>query len=164
MHDERLDQLDYYTLLGLAQNASRDHVRSAFHAFAMKFHPDRHSSESPENVERVARVYRRGAEAYRVLTDPELRRAYDLALKQGELRLDVSAVSSARPSAPTSPTGISSVSPKARPFVKKADEAARAGDWKTAKLNLQLAQQHQGGSHPVIDARLADLEAKSKKG
>lgn len=163
MHDERLDLLDYYTLLGLEQDASRDQIRGAFHEFAMKFHPDRHASQTPENLERIARVYRRGAEAYRVLTDSELRRAYDLALSQGQLRLDMSAVASTRPSAPTSPTGISAVSPKARPFVKKADEAARAGDWKTAKLNLQLAQQHQGGPHPVIDARMMDVEEKSKR-
>ncbi len=163
MHDERLDLLDYYTLLGLEQDASHDRIRTAFHEFAMKFHPDRHASQSPENVERIARVYRRGAEAYRVLIDPELRRVYDAALARGELRLDVAAVPSNRPHQPTSPTGITAVSPKARPFFKKAEDAIRAGDWKTAKLNLQLAKQHHGGDHPLIAARLAVVEEKAKK-
>ena len=156
-----LDALDYYALLGVAENATLDEVRRAFHGFALRHHPDRHAGESPEDIERAARVYRRGAEAYRVLGDRELRARYDAQRKSGKTRFD--AEEDRASTAPrTTPAGILVVrSPKARPFVVRAEQAVKAGDWKTARLNLQLALQHEQ-DNDVLRARLADVEAKLK--
>jgi curved DNA-binding protein CbpA len=87
MTPDRLDLLDYYTLLGLADDATVHEVKLAFRAFARKYHPDQHAGTPPERVARATQIYQRGSEAMQVLTDPALRRAYDTALAEGHLRL-----------------------------------------------------------------------------
>lgn len=87
MADDKLDRLDYYTLLGLEPAADVATVRRAFRTFAVKYHPDRFATDAPENVERATAIYRRGSEALEVLTDPVARQAYDAGLARGELRL-----------------------------------------------------------------------------
>ena len=158
--DDRLDQLDYYELLSVEEGASADDVRRAFHAFAVKYHPDRHSDGSPEKVERAAQIYRRGAEAYRVLCDREQRRVYDDQRSRGKVRFDPEDVP--RTSEGPGTGSIQVRSPRARPFVQKASDAYKKGDWAAAKLNLKIALQHDAGN-ALLEARLADVEQKLKK-
>jgi curved DNA-binding protein CbpA len=87
MSDDRLDKLDYYTLLGVEPSADVASIRKAFRTFAVRYHPDRFAGVAPDNVERATAIYRRGSEALEVLTDPVGREAYDLALARGETRL-----------------------------------------------------------------------------
>jgi curved DNA-binding protein CbpA len=87
MAPDRLDLLDYYTLLGVPEDANAHQIKLAFRTFARKYHPDRHAGGSPAKVARATQIYQRGSEAMQVLTDPALRRAYDAALAEGELRL-----------------------------------------------------------------------------
>lgn len=157
MSDDRLDQLDYYDLLQVETSATADEIRRAFHAFAAKFHPDRFAGAPADKHERAAQIYRRGAEAYRVLLDPEQRRAYDAQRARGKLRLDPEEITDRG-----APTGSLSIrSPRARPFAQKATEAIRKGDWSTARLNLKLALQHEPGN-AVLEARLVEVEQKLK--
>ncbi len=81
-----LDVSSYYELLGVLEIESQDGIRAAFHRFSQSFHPDRHRQQHPEIREAVARIYRRGTEAYGVLRDEKQRAAYDLGLAQGRLR------------------------------------------------------------------------------
>lgn len=162
MSDDRLDQLDYYDLLQVEESASADDVRRAFHAFAAKFHPDRFAGAPPEKQERAGAIYRRGAEAYRVLCDREQRRAYDDQRARGKLRFDPEEKPTERPATGSvvPPSGAIQVrSPKARPFAQKALDAYKKGEWSTAKLNLKLAIQHEPGN-ALLEARLADVEQK----
>lgn len=160
---DRLDQLDYYELLQVEESANADDVRRAFHVFASKFHPDRFAGAPPEKIERAGAIYRRGAEAYRVLCDREQRRLYDDQRARGMLRLDPEEKPSERPGAPPSVVPASGSiqvrSAKARPFAQKASEAFKRSDWATAKLNLKLAIQHEPGN-ALLEARLADVEQK----
>ncbi|GAB4202914.1 MAG: hypothetical protein OHK0013_16620 [Sandaracinaceae bacterium] len=87
MGEDQLDQLDYYTLLGVDPKASVDEIRAAFRRFALRFHPDRHLPGGPERVARATAIYRRGSEALETLVDPSRRKAYDAVLANGELRL-----------------------------------------------------------------------------
>ena len=54
--DDRLDQLDYYTLLGAKRDASLDEIKAAFRVFARRYHPDRHAGGSEEKVARATRI------------------------------------------------------------------------------------------------------------
>ena len=94
MSGDPLEQLDYYTLLQVPDDASTDQIRAGFHRFAAKYHPDRFAGAGaePAKVERAAQIYRRGTEAYKVLTDPRRRKLYDAGLAEGRLpdRWDVS--------------------------------------------------------------------------
>jgi len=65
------DSLGYYAVLGLASDATPDHIRSAYRREARRWHPDRNSS--PDAEARMARLN----EAYDVLSDPDRRAAYE---------------------------------------------------------------------------------------
>ena len=147
---DRLDQLDYYTLLGVDPAATADAIREAFHTFALKFHPDNHGGT--DNEARATEIFRRGSEAYRVLRDPKQRSAYDVALKDGELRLK------AEESRPKGRARSKPVNARARPFFVKAQQAFKAGQKGQAKLNLQLALQHEP-DHPDLLQLKSQLEA-----
>lgn len=153
MSDDRLDQLDYYTLLRVEERASADAIRAAYHEFALRYHPDRFVEATDAKRERAAQIFRRGAEGYRVLMDPQARRRYDEGLAQGKLRLMPEERETRRP---TSSVRFD-VAQRARPFASKAQQAFTAGDYKTAKLNLKLALSHDPDNAWLL-ARLADVE------
>lgn len=91
-----LDALDYYTLLGVTEEATRAEIRAAFRRFALRYHPDRFAGQSEALSTRALTIYRRGAEAVDVLCDPQQRKAYDAVLKRGEKRLTDDAVAALR--------------------------------------------------------------------
>jgi curved DNA-binding protein CbpA len=62
--------MDYYVVLGIAEDADEEMIRSAFRALARRYHPDVGAGSSP--VE-----FQRAREAYEILMDPERRRRYD---------------------------------------------------------------------------------------
>jgi DnaJ-class molecular chaperone len=160
-----LDELDYYALLRVPRDASVDAIKAAFRAFAVRYHPDQHAGDD-ETAAKAARVYRRGTEAYRVLTHPEQRVAYDKQLDEGKLRFDPEqAWQSLRPSLRPSvaPGHAVAQSARARPFVARAEQAFRAGDYKQAKLNLKIALQHEPGNESLTQ-KLAEVEALLAKG
>jgi molecular chaperone DnaJ len=66
-----LSTRDYYEVLGLARDADAEAIKTAFHRFARRYHPDR--SSEPDTEERFKEV----AEAYAVLSDPAKRADYD---------------------------------------------------------------------------------------
>ena len=161
MSEDRLDQLDYYTLLGVPEDASADAIRAAFHRFATRYHPDRHLGKGLTERERAAQIFRRGTEAYRVLLAPDSRRLYDEGLARGELRLVPGAAArrSVRPPGAYVPGALVARTPRARPFLARAVVALEIGDLQAARLNLRIALQNDPGN-PGIEAKLAEVEGK----
>ena len=85
--------MDYYVVLGIAEDADDETIRSAFRALARRYHPDVGAGSSP--VE-----FQRAREAYETLADPERRRRYDLHLRSARARpVMVREVVVSRPSA-----------------------------------------------------------------
>jgi len=155
-----LEQLDYYTLLQVPRDASADQVRRAFHQFASKYHPDRFQGTGSveAKVERAAQIYRRGAEAYRILCDPKRRKAYDHGLTQGKMRFDANA-EPAPEEAVLGKWPIKVKNPIARPFATKAEQAYKAGDWGNSRVNLKLALARDKGN-AQIELLLKHLDQK----
>jgi hypothetical protein len=116
-------------------------------------------------VERASRIYRRGSEAYQVLSEERTRKAYDEALQNGILRLSgdarerVAAADKKRESSQT----IEAVkahpiqSPQARVYFQKAVEASRAGDWRAAWKLIRAAMDLEPGSE-FLRSRLTMVE------
>ena len=63
---------DYYDILNVSKNSSKDEIKKAYRKVAMKFHPDR----NPDNKESEEK-FKEAAEAYAVLSDQEKRSRYD---------------------------------------------------------------------------------------
>lgn len=164
-----IDVLSYYEILGVSPDATPDALRAGFHAFAAAFHPDVHGFREPEAQAAVGRIFRRGTEAYRVLSEPPLRATYDAALAAGVVRPDTLSVpppaavgrASAFPPAGVSVRVADRVTPAARPFVLRAEELLQKGDPRQAKLQVTMACHHDPTSPELAELR-ARIEAAVK--
>ena len=86
---KRLDQINYFQLLGVTSQVAPGALRGAFRSLATGYHPDRHRAvKNEEFTAALTAVYRRITEAYAVLRDPSSRRAYSAGLQAGVLRFD----------------------------------------------------------------------------
>jgi curved DNA-binding protein CbpA len=113
LHDD-LDSLSYYNLLGIPPDADDETIRQAYQGRSLWLHPDRHlQTAEPEMRVRIGAVYRRVAEAYRVLGRPTERAAYDALLARGEVRYSAEAAEALPPGAIR--TSTSSTSPPGSP-------------------------------------------------
>ncbi|MBK5092750.1 MAG: molecular chaperone DnaJ [Actinobacteria bacterium] len=63
---------DYYGVLGVGKDASKDDIKKAYRKLAQKYHPDK----NPNNKEAEDK-FKEVSEAYEVLTDDEKRSMYD---------------------------------------------------------------------------------------
>eukprot|EP00484_Ammonia_sp_Unknown_P026609 CAMPEP_0197034730 /NCGR_PEP_ID=MMETSP1384-20130603/12736_1 /TAXON_ID=29189 /ORGANISM="Ammonia sp." /LENGTH=294 /DNA_ID=CAMNT_0042464685 /DNA_START=164 /DNA_END=1045 /DNA_ORIENTATION=- len=64
---------DYYSILGVAEDATDQQIKKAYRKLAMKWHPDK----NPDNAEEATSKFKEIAQAYEVLSDPQQRRRYD---------------------------------------------------------------------------------------
>jgi molecular chaperone DnaJ len=63
---------DYYDLLGVGKDATLAEIKKAYRALALKYHPDKNPGDGEAEAH-----FKRVAEAYGVLADPERRAHYD---------------------------------------------------------------------------------------
>ena len=70
-----MERQNHYLVLGVPRVETAEGIRSAFRDRALEHHPDR---AGPDGAERFREV----VDAYRVLSDPQRRRAYDASLSR----------------------------------------------------------------------------------
>ncbi|MCS7136131.1 MAG: molecular chaperone DnaJ [Nitrososphaerota archaeon] len=66
------EKKDYYEILGVPRNATKEEIKRAYRKLALQYHPDR--NKSPDAEEKFKEI----SEAYAVLSDDEKRRIYDM--------------------------------------------------------------------------------------
>ena len=65
---------DYYEILGVSKDASKDAIKRAYRNLALKFHPDRVPADQKKDAEEK---FKEMSEAYAVLSDDQKRAQYD---------------------------------------------------------------------------------------
>jgi len=64
---------DYYDILGVSKDCSTKDIKKAYRKLALKWHPDKNKGNEKEAQEKFKKI----AEAYSVLSDPDKRKQYD---------------------------------------------------------------------------------------
>ena len=70
-------EFDPYRALGLTPEASQEDLRAAYKRSVLELHPDGRPADAARDE-----AFRRATEAWKLLSDPELRRAYDRASRR----------------------------------------------------------------------------------
>lgn len=67
---------NYYEILGITKDASKDEIKKAFRVMAKKYHPDKNKDN-----ENAIRIFQDASEAYEVLSNEKSREEYDKKLE-----------------------------------------------------------------------------------
>ncbi len=154
---EVIDDSTYYELLGILEIADEEAIKIAYREFARAFHPDTHPDADVEVSATLRRIFQRGVEAYRTLSDPALRAEYDLALARGVLRLKDSRLPPAAQGGARSLEDLCETM-SAKMAARRAEQLITAGELAEAKRQLQMAVYHEGGHNERLVERLDALD------
>ncbi|MBP5589766.1 MAG: DnaJ domain-containing protein, partial [Bacteroidales bacterium] len=67
-----MEKRDYYEVLGVSKNATKDEIKKAYRQKALKYHPDKNPGDKAAEEK-----FKEAAEAYDVLSNDEKRARYD---------------------------------------------------------------------------------------
>lgn len=151
-----LEQLNYYQILKVEPNVPQAGVKDGFFRESRRLHPDRYFGLEDEAFKaNVLKIYKRIAEAYGVLKDPEIRRIYDEQLAQGgPTRLDRTAIEQASRKSTAAPDAAAGTQ-QGRRFLSLGLDRLRRKDYSGAVMNLQFALNAEPGNK-AIEAHLEE--------
>lgn len=74
----RMSNVDYYSVLEINKDATQDDIKRAYRQLAMKWHPDKHVSDSEQDKKKAEDKFKALSEAYEILGNHETRKIYDI--------------------------------------------------------------------------------------
>ncbi|MFO7632883.1 MAG: DnaJ domain-containing protein [Caldilinea sp.] len=135
-------QSDHYEVLGLAASATDEEIRRRYRFLALAFHPDRYTRNSDHHSQ-AERQIKQINEAYRILSDPQLRAAFD---------------HSRRLSANDAGYMRSSASVYAQSLQEMARSSQRLHQVEQELLTARERLERSDQANALLNARLAELE------
>jgi DnaJ-class molecular chaperone len=80
-----MSEKDYYSILGVKEDASEAEIKSAYRKLALKYHPDKNPGDK-----KAEETFKKISEAYYTLGDPKRRKEYDNLRRMGGFTGDFS--------------------------------------------------------------------------
>ncbi|PID38092.1 MAG: hypothetical protein CSA65_08840 [Proteobacteria bacterium] len=147
---DNLATRDYFELLGVSRQESAAAVKDAYFQRSIDFHPDRFMQlDDRELRQHIYEVFMRITEAFKVLSDPDARAAYEQQLSTDSkpaLRYDN--LGRTKRSVAEDDQLLAS-SPAGRKYANLAKVAERKGNLKLARMYLTLASQCEPSSEAI---------------
>jgi molecular chaperone DnaJ len=75
---------NFYSTLGVSENASKEEIKKAYRGLQMKYHPDK----NPSNQQEASNMTQKLNEAYETLGDEQKRAEYDMTRKNPQSFVD----------------------------------------------------------------------------
>lgn len=156
-----ITQMDYYQVLKVDRKAPFPEIKKAFFRESQAWHPDRYYASTDDELKNaVMTVYKRIAEAYAALRDPQLRQKYDSQLAGGGAnRLDRKEAAAAASGAPA--LDPKAKTPVAQKYLTLGLSALRKGDFAAAELNLGFALKYEPANEGIAK-KLEEAKQKAK--
>lgn len=135
---ELIDRMSYYELLKLNASANPREIKTAFLSQSQEYHPDRYFNVGDDQIKAaVTTIYKRIAEAYQTLRNPDRRAAYDKQLKEDPSKTRFEVVSEKKP--PSGSAQATAKNPQSRKYLQLAMNCIKKKDFSGAEMNLQFA-------------------------
>jgi DnaJ-class molecular chaperone len=155
----RLDQYDYYEVLGCPYDADLTTIKSRYHALQRTYHPDTFfQSPDDELKQAVFRIAKRVAEAYVFLRDDEKRKKYTTEVTGPDRLRKLRFTDEAEQEVRREKIEAQGKTPQGRELVKKALANLKRGDLGAAQRDFQTALVFEP-TNETIKAHLADVKA-----
>ena len=146
----QLATLDYYQVLKLTdRKAPGPEIKKAFFRESQALHPDKfYASQDQQLKDAVMMIYKRVAEAYAVLRDPDLRPKYDRQIDSGAAkRLERREAAPGGANVPTADPKAKN--PQAQKYLQMGLMAMRKCDFAGAEMNLLFALKFEPGNDGI---------------
>ena len=151
-----LDELDYFQILKVPQNATPEAVKAAYFRESRNYHPDKFYNESPDITKKVTAIFKRITEAYKILSDPETRADYTDGIngpnRAKNLRFThgIDGAGGVKEDEGQTPMG--------RKYYQMGKIAMNNLDYKGAKINFQLAAKMEPNNE-TFKKRIEEVDA-----
>jgi curved DNA-binding protein CbpA len=133
-----IDDMDYYQILQIRQKAFTQEIKKAYFKQSRKFHPDKYYNEDPRLLAVITKIFKRIAEAYKILSDQDRRALYTKSIsgpnRKKMLRFNPKLIEAEQKE--KEDEGQTAMGKK---YYQMAKDGIRNKDYKSAKINLQLA-------------------------
>lgn len=151
-----IDDMDYYEILGVRQKAFTQEIKKAYFKKSREFHPDKYFNEDPRLVAVISKIFKRIAEAYKVLSDQDKRALYTKSIngpnRKKMLRFNPKLIEAEQKSKEDE-----GQTPMGKKYYQMAKTAMNNKDYKSAKINLQLAAKMEP-NNATFKSRLEEVE------
>ncbi len=149
-----INELDYYQILKIPQNASSSDLKAAYFRESRNYHPDKYYNEPPEFNKKVTTIFKRITEAYKILCDPETRAIYTEGINGANRAKNLRYIHGVQGGPPKEDEGQT---PMGRKYFQMGKMALNNMDYKGAKINFQLALKMEP-KNESFQKRLAEAE------